>query len=90
MGGVYHVISRGALPRLQPTQPNHQSRPVFVAGPLPMTYHLARYTPEELISIREFNSYQEADDWHEHYCHIYDHSWVEIVSDQELQQANAN
>jgi hypothetical protein len=55
-----------------------------------MTYHLARYTAEELVSIREFNSYQEADDWHEHYCHIYDHSWVEIVSDQELQQANVN
>ena len=84
------MISRRGPPSTQPTQPTKPNPPSLSCWASLMTYHLARYTAEELVSIREFNSYQEADDWHEHYCHIYDHSWVEIVSDQELQQANVN
>jgi hypothetical protein len=44
-------------------------------------YSVARMSIDEggWVSIREFDSYSEADMWHEHYADIYDNSLVEII-----------
>lgn len=45
-----------------------------------MNYHIARHTYEGLVSIREFPTYSEADEWIDHYSDIYDNSVVDIFS----------
>ena len=45
-----------------------------------MSYSISRYSVDEggWISIRDFNTYSECDEWLDHYCDIYDNSIVEI------------
>ena len=44
-------------------------------------YSVARMSVDEggWISIREFDTYSEADMWFDHYADIYDNSFVEII-----------
>ena len=47
-----------------------------------MTYTVARYSVEAggWVEINgPFNTYSEADEWHEHYSNIYDFSVVKVV-----------
>jgi hypothetical protein len=48
-----------------------------------MTYHIGYYSVDQgkFVSIREFDTYSECDEWYDHYSDIYDNSVVEILSD---------
>lgn len=50
-----------------------------------MSYSVARmcFDLGGWVSIREFDTYSEADEWFDHYADIYDNSHVEIVPTQE-------
>ena len=54
------------------------------------TYHIARATLEGPVSIREFDTYSEAEAWLDHYRDIYDYSVVDILPGSAIPTANTN
>lgn len=45
------------------------------------SYSVARYSFDDggFVSINEYETYSDAEQWLDHYADIYDHSYVEIV-----------
>jgi len=54
-----------------------------------MDYFIVNVTPYSYEPLAIYDSYDEADRNHEHFCNVYPHGCIDILSEEELIDAEA-
>jgi hypothetical protein len=49
-----------------------------------MDYFIVNVTPYSYETLAIYDSYDEADRDHEHFCNVYPHGYIDILSEEEL------
>jgi hypothetical protein len=49
-----------------------------------MDYFIVNVTPYSYEPLAIYDSYDEADRNHEHFCNVYPHGYIDILSEEEL------